>query len=56
MYISENIRGPNKNHWMSDTLAFDALLKRWSQGDRAALDQLLTNLERYDARLPARCG
>jgi len=32
------------NHSMSNTLEFGALLERWSQGDRAALDQLLTSL------------
>jgi RNA polymerase sigma factor (TIGR02999 family) len=32
------------NHSTSDNLAFDALLERWSRGDRGALDQLLTNL------------
>jgi RNA polymerase sigma factor (TIGR02999 family) len=32
------------NHSTSENLAFDALLERWSHGDRGALDQLLTNL------------
>jgi RNA polymerase sigma factor (TIGR02999 family) len=40
MYISAD----RMNQSMSDTLAFGALLERWSQGDRAALDQLLTGL------------
>ena len=44
MYISAAIRGTHMNHSMSDTLEFGALLERWSQGDRAALDQLLTSL------------
>ena len=32
------------NHSTSDNAALDALLERWSHGDRGALDQLLTNL------------
>ncbi len=32
------------NDSTSDKLALDALLERWSRGDRGALDQLLTNL------------
>lgn len=44
MYISRDIRGQRMNHSMSDTVAFGDLLERWSQGDRAALDQLLTSL------------
>lgn len=31
-------------HPTPDNPAFDALLDRWSRGDRAALDELLTNL------------